>query len=137
VLLSCAWLLVVMALSSGCGGRAAAPYEQSDARYRFTYRLEKVRGETGACTGIMMVRDLSAGRVISIPIFTTPWGATTTAKGRDAAYGAEFEVTVDLNAAGTSGKVRGTLRRGESLIASRTATVPVTVSKNAPEIKIR
>lgn len=135
-------LLVATAIAAGasvggCGGRTAVPYEQGDQRYRFMFRLEKVRGETGACTGIMAVRDLAADRTIAIPIFTAPWGATTTAAAADSEYGARFEVTADVNAAGTSGKVRGVLRRGTLLIASRTATVSVSTVKNNPEIKIR
>jgi len=129
--------LAAMAALGGCGGRTAAPYEQGDERYRFTFRLERVRGEVGACTGIMSVRDLRADRTLKIPMHTVPWGVKTQAAATDEAYGARFEVTTTVNAPGTVGEVRGVLRRGATLVASRTAKVRVTVTENPPEIRIR
>jgi len=123
-----AGLGVALALAGlGCAARSAAPYESGASRYRFKFSLTRAPGETGACTASASVTDTAARRGIAIPIFTAPWGATTSAAAVDSVYGARLQLTVAMEAAGGSGEFSATLRRGESLIASRKASIPVAV----------
>ncbi|HET9952443.1 MAG TPA: hypothetical protein VFS09_11685 [Candidatus Eisenbacteria bacterium] len=123
--------LVTLAASGvGCAARSATPYEQGADRYRFKFALTRVSGETGACTASTSVRDQAADRGISIPIFTAPWGAKTTAAATDSAYGARLDVAVTVDASGQRGDFKATLHRGDLLIASRTASIPVAIVKS-------
>lgn len=111
----------------GCAGRSAAPYEHGAERYQFKFSLTKAPGETGTCTASASVRDRMASRGISIPIFTAPWGVTTTSSATDSAYGARLDVAVTVDALGRSGAFQASLHRGDQLLASRAASFPVAV----------
>jgi hypothetical protein len=115
----------------GCAGPSVAPYEPGADRYQFKFQLTKAPGETGTCTASASVRDRMARREIALPIFTARWGVRTAAAGQDSAYGARLEVAVAVDSEGRSGAFEATLRRGDQLIASRAATLPVAVVKPA------
>jgi hypothetical protein len=112
---------------AGCAGRSAAPYEQGDARYEFKFMLTRAPGESGACAASASLHDRMADRRIVIPVFTAPWGVTASASASDSAYGARFQVDVTVDGSGTVGLFAASLRRDGQLIASRTASQPVSV----------
>jgi hypothetical protein len=114
----------------GCAAPSATPYEQGADRYQFKFSLSRVAGEAGTCTASASVKDLLADRQMTIPIFTARWGVETTAAAVDSAYGARLDVTVQVGASGEHGEFKAELHRGDLLIASRTATLPVAVVKS-------
>ena len=69
-------------------------------------------------------------RGMSIPIFTAPWGVETTASASDSAYGARLDVTVTIGSSGQSGEFEATVHRGDLLVASRKASLPVAIVKS-------
>ena len=124
-----AWSLAALALGgAGCAGTfGSIPYEQGAERYEFKFTLTKAPAETGTCTASATVRDRRTGRKIVVPIFTAPWGRESTSSAVDAAYDARLEVRVMTNETGDRGVFTASLRRGDQLIASQEATVPVRI----------
>ncbi len=124
---------LALAALHGCASRAAMPYEQGDSRYRFEFRLERMAGETGTCSAAVKVRDLAARRDLAIPLFTAPWGASTSRAAADSTYGARLTATVEVKADGASAAFRAELKRGDLLLAARTAAIPVKVVEPAKQ----
>ena len=133
----CAVACFFALLVAGCSSQDVAPFEQDANRYRFAMVLSRGSGETGACAAAVSVTDLAAKRKIVIPLFTAPWGVKADAASVDTTYGARLEATVTVSADGSKGECRAALYRGETLVASREATVPVIESTRPPKIKYR
>lgn len=125
-------LALAVACGAGCAARGTMPFQEGDGRYRFEFRLERMAGETGSCAAAVRVRDLEAKRDLAIPLFSVAWGATAEQKAVDAAHGAVLSATVAVADDGVSGRFRAELRRGDLLLASRSAAIPVQVVKPAP-----
>lgn len=122
---------------AGCASRNVAPFEQGAYRYKFDIALTRGVGETGACAAAVSVTDTAAKRKIRIPLFTAPWGVTTERAADDSTYGARLSAVVSMSADGLSGQCRAALYRGETLLASREAAVPVRVSTRASQFEYR
>ena len=134
------WLAAVVALGlsmAGCASRNVAPFEQGADRYKFDIALTRGIGETGACAAAVSVTDRAAKRKLRIPLCTAPWGATTERAADDSTYGARLSAVIAMSADGLSGKCRAALYRGETLLASREAAIPVRVSARASQIEYR
>ena len=121
-------------LGSACAS-SVVPFEEGNARYRFSIRLSRGIGETGACAASVSVSDLAARKKIAIPLFTAPWGEKSEGEVVDSLYGVRLTASVTMSADGTAGQCRAVLLRGSDLIASRTTSVPVVVAKSPPKLK--
>jgi hypothetical protein len=122
-------------LAVGCASHRVPPYEQGARRYHFTIQLTQRTGESGTCSAAASVTDLAAKRKLAIPLFTAMWGATAESSAVDEAYGARLEATVSMSRDGSQGECRAELHRGEQLIASRTATIPVVVVRTSSKLR--
>ena len=123
-------------LAVGCASQTATtPFEQGADRYRFSFLLSRGSAETGACAASVSVTDLATKRKIAIPLFTAPWGVKAEASAADTTYGARLVADITVSADGLKGECRAALYRGETLIASRDASVPVLVSLRSSKIK--
>ncbi len=126
---------LVALLVAGCASQRVPPYEQGADRYRFTIELTQRLGETGTCSAAVAVTDLAAKRKLAIPLFTARWGATAESSAVDTTYGARLEATVLMAGDGSKGECRAVLHRGDDLIASRAATIPVVVVRTSSKLK--
>lgn len=126
---------LVALFAVGCSSTRVPPYEQGADRYRFTLQLTQRLGESGTCTAAISVTDLAAKRRLAIPLFTARWGATTERSAVDSTYGARLEATILMSGDGSKGECRAVVHRGDELIASRTATIPVVVVRKASRLK--
>lgn len=132
-----AGLCLVSLLASGCASRRVAPFEQDADRYRFSFRLSRGFGETGACAASVSVTDLETKKKMAIPLFTAAWGVASESSVIDPRYGARLVATVRVAADGTKGECRAALYRGETLLASRETSVPVSMATRPSKIKYR
>ena len=80
----------------------------------------------------MRARDLAADRDLALPLFTAPWGKITERTATDTTYATTLAVRVEVTSDGASAAFRAELRRGETLLATRSAAIPVKVVKPAP-----
>ncbi len=128
---------LVAMLVAGCASQRVPPYEQGADRYRFTIQLTQRLGETGTCSAAVAVTDLAAKRKLANPLYTAPWGATAESSAVDSTYGARLEATVSVSGDGSKGECRAVLHRGDAIIASRAATIPVVVVRKSSRIKFQ